>query len=264
MKKLCSMLALVALCGAAHANSCSWEHPGANPYRTSGEVDRALDDYSIADVTKELLRSRMKNHQYDEVVEISREEIRGKYGTYSGMRDMHFGAGKMCHGEVDRSQWKAGTTELGLVYCEFDTCVIVPTICDNVALVSRDMKQENEGSLGVVPDVVGTLPDELISTIDSLATSTSIPESVENVAPGGVFGPGTGTGGSTIGGGSPGGGSGSCGCITIPPPACPPPIITPPVSSVPEPGNIFMMLGAMLVFVVVAQARRVTMGNQDM
>jgi hypothetical protein len=49
---------------------------------------------------------------------------------------MHFGAGRVC-ATVDRSAWPADRVERGLVYCEGEHCLIVPTVCGNVSRVTR-------------------------------------------------------------------------------------------------------------------------------
>ena len=114
---------------------CSWAHPGANPYR--GEPAAVLAHFDLAEATRSKLRALMQAHRSTDVVTITRDDIVGSEGGYTGLREMHSGHGRVCHGEVDRSAWGATRRERALVYCADDACVIVPTICNNVSLVSR-------------------------------------------------------------------------------------------------------------------------------
>lgn len=77
----------------------------------------------------------MLAHQYDDIAEIRRDTIRGVQ-TYSDLRDMHFGEGRLCR-LPSRALWSAQHTERGLVYCEQEHCLIVPTVCRNVSRVTR-------------------------------------------------------------------------------------------------------------------------------
>lgn len=125
---------------------CSWAHPGANPYR--GDPVQALADFPMADETRAKLRAMVSAHRYTDVAQISRDDIVGDHG-YADLREMHSGHGQVCHGSVDRSAWSATRRERGLVYCADDVCVIVPTICNNVSLVTR--KPEHEAALDDTP-----------------------------------------------------------------------------------------------------------------
>ena len=56
---------------------CSWNRPGADPFM--GDVVAAVDRYpDIAPQVREELKARMRARQYDEIVVISRDAIRGK------------------------------------------------------------------------------------------------------------------------------------------------------------------------------------------
>lgn len=124
------MIAATALAVAA----CSWADPGANPY--TGNVPAAVQAYAdIPPDVRQRLQARMERRQFDDVAAITRDGIEGRH-AYANLRGMHFGAGKVC-ATVDRSAWKPGHTERGLVYCEAQHCVIVPTVCRNVARVDR-------------------------------------------------------------------------------------------------------------------------------
>ena len=114
--------------------NCSWAHPGANPYR--GDPVRVLADFDLPEATRKKLRAAMKSPRTTDIVTITRDAIVGDHG-YTDLREMHSGGGRVCHGAVDRSGWSATRRERGLVYCADDACVIVPTICNNVSLVTR-------------------------------------------------------------------------------------------------------------------------------
>jgi len=114
--------------------ACSWASPGADPY--TGPVPAAVEAYAdIPAPVRAKLRQRMAAHAYDEVATITRGEIIGQR-EYTDLRAMHFGAGRVC-ATVDRTAWAAAHVERGLVYCEADHCIIVPTVCRNVARVTR-------------------------------------------------------------------------------------------------------------------------------
>lgn len=115
-------------------DTCSWDSPGHNPF--TGDVAAAVYRYkeiprSIAD----RLSARMAKQQYDDVAEITRDQIKGE-AEYTDLRRMHFGKRSVCAGAVSRNKWGA-RVERGLIYCEETHCIIVPTICNNVALVTK-------------------------------------------------------------------------------------------------------------------------------
>lgn len=115
--------------------ACSWDHPGANKYR--GDVVKAIDSYKdIPAATRKILKERIKERQYDEFADITRDSIKGKDVEYVNLRQMHFGSGKVCH-KVSREKWKPGHMERGFIYCEGGHCVIIPTVCNNVSRVDR-------------------------------------------------------------------------------------------------------------------------------
>lgn len=115
--------------------SCSWDRPGANPYR--GNVRDALERYSdIPDVDRIALKHKIEQGQADDQVEITRDAIRGKAHYNATITDMHFGAASVCH-EVTRSRWDPARIEPGAVYCVKDHCILVPRICGNVSRIKR-------------------------------------------------------------------------------------------------------------------------------
>lgn len=139
-------------------SACSWDNPGANPYR--GSVPAAVHAYQdIPASVRVRLQARMEKHQYDEVVDIKRDQIVGA-NEYTELRDMHFGGGKLCQ-TVSRSKWAEASVERGLVYCEDEHCLIVPTVCNNVSRVTRVKSLGGGGggagsSLGPVPTITAT------------------------------------------------------------------------------------------------------------
>lgn len=120
---------------AATIAQCDWNRPGVNPY--SGDVAGAVDRYAdIPASVRERLKERMRAHKYDEFVTISRSAITGREQYDPVISQMHFGKGTVCS-KVSRAGWSEKMTERGLVYCEQDVCLLVPTICNNVSRITR-------------------------------------------------------------------------------------------------------------------------------
>ncbi|KAB8054964.1 hypothetical protein GCN74_24535, partial [Janthinobacterium sp. FT14W] len=114
---------------------CSWNRPGADPFM--GDVVAAVDRYpDIAPQVREQLKARMRARQYDEIVVISRDAIRGKGNYAARISDMHFGPGRVCR-NVTRSGWSEQMQERGLVYCVQGACILVPTVCRNVSRITQ-------------------------------------------------------------------------------------------------------------------------------
>jgi hypothetical protein len=122
----------MAIALAAAVQTCDWTQRGRDPYR--GTMTAAVERYpDIPAPTRRALAARMERQQFDEVVAIRRHGVDG----YAGMRDMHWGAGRVCRGPVDKTGWTASDEEIGLVYCEAGHCLIVPTVCRNVSRIER-------------------------------------------------------------------------------------------------------------------------------
>ncbi len=114
---------------------CSWDRPGHNPFM--GNVVAAIDRYSdIPTDVRVRLKQRMQARQYDEIVDIRRDSIRGKADYQPTIRDMHFGLDRVC-AQVSRTGWTPQMHERGLVYCESGHCILVPTVCRNVSRIER-------------------------------------------------------------------------------------------------------------------------------
>ena len=125
--------------------SCSWDKPGADPYM--GSMEAAVDRYrDIPIEVRERLKARMRVRAYDDIAAITRDKIEGKR-SYSNLRDMHFGGGRICR-QVLRTKWLPEALERGLVYCEGEHCLIVPTVCRNVSRVTPDTPLDFETAAG--------------------------------------------------------------------------------------------------------------------
>ena len=261
------MAAVVATTAAG--GSCSWAHPGANPYR--GDPPAALADFAMPEDTRRQLRTSMAAHRTTDIVTITRDGIAGDH-RYADLREMHSGHGQRCHGAVDRSAWSATHEERGLVYCAGDTCVIVPTVCNNVSLVTR--KPDEAPLLGgadepidispaagpppATPDVVvAQAPDSV--PLDFIADA-GLPIAPDSTAGGGGDA-GGGSPGFPIGGGGggtptlPGGGT-CCGTGPVGPigPGAPPVIV--PTSPVPEAPAWTLLLAGLAAVAALGRRRR--------
>lgn len=115
---------------------CSWNRPGQNPYtRPPAE---AVDSYDFPPQVKAELKAKMLARKYDAVSRITATDTEG----FTNLRDMHFGKGTVCR-TVDRTAW--GTREeLALIYCSGDTCLAVPTVCNNVSRVDKISRMQPE------------------------------------------------------------------------------------------------------------------------
>lgn len=150
------MLSLAPL--PAHARSaaradvldnCNWNRPGVDPFM--GDVVAAVDRYTdIAPPVREQLKERMRARQYDEIVVISRDAIRGKGNYNARISDMHFGPGRVCR-NVTRSGWSDQMQERGLVYCVQGQCILVPTICRNVSRITQAPASAPPAAGGAAP-----------------------------------------------------------------------------------------------------------------
>ncbi|NHZ43008.1 MHFG family PEP-CTERM protein [Massilia aquatica] len=120
---------------ASRVAKCDWDRPGVNPFM--GDVVAAVDRYrDIPPLVRTRLKERMADRNFDEFVTIGRDSIKGQNDYDPNIRDMHFGAGTVC-GNVSRAGWSARTKQAGLVYCEGDHCILVPTVCRNVSRIHR-------------------------------------------------------------------------------------------------------------------------------
>lgn len=264
--------------------SCSWDNPGSNPY--TNPTESAIDHYmDIAPAIRAKLKQRIKRHQYDDLVTITRDQIEGTHSYQPQITDMHFGGKtkpQICM-TTTRTKWPTTRKEIGLVYCEGQTCILIPTICNNVSRITRlpesSMTTGSRGTKNASP------PSEPVAT-DSTPTNegggggggggslvnpavpSSVTETGSAITTGGIGIIPAWTGSF---------GGGSC-CYTGPikptdpiipivPPIFPPilpPIITPPViPAVPEPSTVLMFLlglGVVLLFSILR--KRKNSGNK--
>jgi hypothetical protein len=122
-----------------------------------GRVPAAVDRYTDIPVdVRERLKTRMAKRQYDEMATIRRDSITGRQRYSPEIRDMHFGQGRVCN-TVSRTKWSPETVERGLVYCEAEHCIIVPTVCRNVSRITRlpGVGAEAPGGQAGVPGTSG-------------------------------------------------------------------------------------------------------------
>lgn len=125
---------------ARYVAACSWDHPGLRPFM--GDVVAAVDRYrDIPQAVRTRLKERMAVRQYDEFVDIERDAIVGQRRYEPGIRDMHFGDGRVC-GVITRTKWTDAMRERGMVYCEGEHCILVPTVCRNVSRIRRKVFAE--------------------------------------------------------------------------------------------------------------------------
>ncbi len=188
-----------------------------------GDVVAAVDRYpDIAPQVREQLKARMRARQYDEIVVISRDAIRGKGNYDARISDMHFGPGRVCR-NVTRAGWSEQMQERGLVYCVQGACILVPTVCRNVSRITQVAAAATPGA-GAAPAWRRTVAAEAadVPVIDNPGalrggslTGAGAPPAVASTAlpalryvrtVGGITPP-AGMGGGGDGGGGGGGGS---------------------------------------------------------
>ncbi len=239
--------AAAAASNARYIESCDWNRPGHDPY--TGDVSSAIDRYpDLPGDVRQRLHARMEKRDYDEVVTIERDRIVGKarYGTT--IRDMHFGANKVCR-TVSRSGWRPGMEEAGLVYCDSGQCILVPTICRNVSRITR-AEISPDSAVGDLPPLAALTPDDkpasAIDKVAPIALLDSPPTFDGRTNPPDAGGEGSGGNPGNPGypgypgfPGPPGGGGG----LYMPPggtthPPGPPPAVTP----IPEPATWALLL----------------------
>lgn len=290
-----SLLFVTALAAAASTVPvCSWDRPGANPYM--GDVVAAVDHYTdLPLATRQALKKRMAARQYDDVAVIKRDSIAGKHRYGSEIADMHFGPGQVCR-SVTRSKWTDKAEERGLVYCEGEHCIIVPTVCRNVSRVSRVAPQRadagpdapaaggsdagqqriasaatgDHGSTGDFPfgsPAAGPSFEQASDASHPGQPVSPAPRSGSGDSPGGSGGI---PGGGPVFGGNPGGSSGGGNSPPWPidpvgpteigairPPAIP--VVETPTAPIPEPAAVLLsLLGLAGVAAAVRRRRRVS------
>ncbi|MEO5844144.1 MAG: MHFG family PEP-CTERM protein [Caldimonas sp.] len=206
---------------ASTVDACAWDRPGNDPFM--GDVVAAVDRYhDIAVDVRTRLKARMVMRDYDDVVSIRRDSITGRarvrYGT--AIHDMHFGNAKLCR-SVSRAAWSAQMQERGLVYCESDQCILVPTVCRNVSRIARAGVAPAHAE-GDVPDLepppvaaLDLLPAPVPFDVSPPALSLDASSGVETPPAG--YSPGVGFAGAGAGGSGSfaAGSAGASGLATI-------------------------------------------------
>lgn len=246
--------------------ACSWERPGVRRY--TGDLVSSVDHYTdIPAATRAKLKQRLANPAaYDDHVLITRDAIEGSGPYDAEIKGMHFGDNQVC-GSVTRQSWAATDTQRGLVYCEDGHCLLVPSVCGNLALVAR------QGPAGPSRPPIAAAPPA--GATPGAGPPLSPAESFElPTAPTGA-GMTTGAAGTELAPGAlAAGGVPAVPAVPsfespmplVPPPsvtvaglnpglgvptALPPPVVVPPVAAVPEPS-----VGALLLAGVAALAWR--------
>jgi len=259
-------------------DNCNWNRPGVDPFM--GDVVAAVDRYTdIAPPVREQLKERMRARQYDEIVVISRDAIRGKGNYNARISDMHFGPGRVCR-NVTRAGWNEQMQERGLVYCVQGQCILVPTICRNVSRITQAPASAPPAAgaapggaapVAAAPAAPAAAGVPLIDNPDALRggsfTGGAMPPEVASIpflpfdyvrTVGGITSP-AGMGG---GGGGGGGGSGrppdQGSSIIVPPtviiPTLPPTVPT-VLPAVPEPQTWAMLLAGLALTAFGARKR---------
>jgi len=241
-------LLMAAVVATTVGSGCSWAHPGANPYR--GVPAAVLADFAMADDTRRQLRVLMAARRYTDVVTITRDRIAGRH-AYSDLRQMHSGHGQVCHGSVDRSAWSPTHEERALVYCVAETCVVVPTVCNNVSLVTREPDEDPLQSGADEPIDISPAAGPTPPSSDDVAAQDHVSDPLDFTPAGGDPGADAdGGGGSSftspsLSGGGGGGDISCCGHVpTGPTEPGLPPVVT-PSSPVPEAPEWSLLLGGM-------------------
>ena len=158
---------------------CSWDEPGHRPFM--GDVVAAVDHYGDIPLgIRDKLKKRMSARQYDEVASIERDAIKGKFSYAPEIREMHFANGQLCK-EVSRKKWLPQATERGLVYCESGHCIIVPTVCRNVARITRLSTRVAGDELLADPRSANAAPPPVKVLVDGAGLTSAAP-SLEQLA----------------------------------------------------------------------------------
>lgn len=149
----------VLTCSVSACMATDWSKPGSNPFML--DVVESVDTYpELPRETREAIKQKMLTREPSDMVEITKASITGQGGlVYTNLRDMHWGSRKDPHlGLVDRSSWGNKDVQRAFVYCVSNSCIIVPFVCRNVALVdlvtsteaSPPVKQEDIKPVDVV------------------------------------------------------------------------------------------------------------------
>lgn len=129
------MAAAMLVAGAAEAEPvCRWPEPARDPFRgDAAEAVLRLDE--IPDDERRMLAVMVRQRFGGRVVHVGRDHVDD--GRLGRLRQMNFGAGRVCEGLVDRSMWPAGRNERAVAYVHGRWAVVVFVSCNNVALADN-------------------------------------------------------------------------------------------------------------------------------
>ena len=101
-------------------SDCTWSDPGVDRYTGSALI------------------AAWERREFTDTVVIDRTAIRGQTHDYAPeITSMHFGSqGRVC-ASVTRSGWEDLHVETAIVLCSGAECIAVPSVCSNVARVTR-------------------------------------------------------------------------------------------------------------------------------
>jgi len=142
---------------------CTWNSPGVDPYR--GTVAAAVARYNLPEPVRAVLVEKARTIKFDSILTITRDGARTNFGDAYAMRDMHYGPGRVCAGNVDRSRWSADHIERAFVYCSGGYCIAVPFICRNVTLLAPIAPQSGHAYGWPDTDKGGPAEDKAIRTV---------------------------------------------------------------------------------------------------
>ncbi len=174
---------------------------------------KPLDDFiASAAPVRERLKARIRDRNYDEIVTIGRDAIVGDATYDARISAMHFGGNKVCR-QVTRAAWSDKLTERGMVFCEQGHCLMVPTVCRNVARIKRlaepkhamsglhaaDGDDVADDALAFGGGIVGPMP-VYRSAFNSAASNVNFHSSLSQFAQPSWIGSRSSTFGSSMGG----------------------------------------------------------------
>lgn len=117
-------------------DQCEWDHPGRDIY-TGTPRAAIMAMGTIPDSVKQVLISRAERNDYDDIVFIDKDSVRGKYAYQPEVKFMAFGGrGTICK-SVSRNSWSATHVESAMAFCDKGYCVARPSVCNNWSIIER-------------------------------------------------------------------------------------------------------------------------------
>ena len=252
-------------------DTCSWDNPGTDRYQgTARSAIEAMSEIPAPVRAALIARTEKKVPDFDEVVMIDRETIRGKRAYAPELRNMAFGSkGRVCR-TTTRDRWTDSHVETAMVYCESGWCIAQPVVCGNwsqialapqppVPLLPPVALLAPADDLIDAPGLLLLPPSEAVPIVPVSGSPEAVPATFYRGVWGGGAWPGF-VGGGAVGGGGGGGGApgGHVGGYAV---FCPPPEsgqVVPPggsVAPVPEPAVVISMLAGLALLSAVARKR---------